>query len=271
LDTEPLKDWIGRSETVRDHLTGSLIDRYRATLDPYLWSDVPVPLGLHWCLGLAATPMGELSEDGHTKRGAFLPPVPLPSRMWAGGEVVHHHALALNAPVTRTSTISDITAKQGKSGDLVFVTVSSEFHSGDKLCISERQDIVFRELSTLGAASAKPAAQNAGTRHDTLVPDPVMLFRFSALTFNSHRIHYDQQYARDVEGYPDLVVHGPLQATVLLNLAAKIAGRSPHRFAFRGVAPVTLGAAIEIRHDQDSVWCQNADGIKSFVAHYSDE
>lgn len=268
IDLTPLQAWIGKTETVQDYLTQSLIDRFRATLGPHLSSGA-VPLGLHWCLTLPTTPTTELSADGHAEKGGFLPPVPLPSRMWAGGEVVHHRELIPNAPVTRTSTVSEIVAKQGKSGALVFVTVNSEYHSDDKLCISDRQDLVFRGHSTLAkSATSKAVPDTTSTLRDTVIPDPVLLFRYSALTFNSHRIHYDAEYAQNSEGYADLVVHGPLQATLLLNMAAKVAGKSPQRFSYRGVAPVTLGTAVEIHHDGNKVWCQNTAGTKSFVADY---
>lgn len=270
IDLTPLRAWIGKTETVQDYLTQSLIDRFRATLDPHLWSGA-VPLGLHWCLTLPTVPTGELSTDGHAKKGGFLPPVPLPSRMWAGGEVVHHHELTPNAPVTRISTVSDIVAKQGKSGALVFVTVNSEYHSGDKLCISDRQDLVFRGHSTLAKSTTpKATPDTTGTLRDTISPDPVLLFRYSALTFNSHRIHYDAEYAQNDEGYAGLVVHGPLQATLLLNMSAKIAGKPPHRFSYRGVTPVTVGSAVEIHHAKEgnTVWCQTKNGPRSFIAEF---
>lgn len=274
IDLTPLQDWIGKTETVQDYLTQSLIDRFHATLGPHLW-DCAVPLGLHWCLTLPTVPTIELSADGHAKKGGFLPPVPLPSRMWAGGEVVHHHALTPNAPVTRISTVCDIVAKQGKSGALVFVTVHSEYHSNDLLCISDRQDLVFRGHSVLGKPVApNPVHKTARTMRDTITPDPVLLFRYSALTFNSHRIHFDADYAKNTEGYADLVVHGPLQATLLLNAAAKIADKSPHRFSYRGVAPITVGSAIEIHHTKEdstnTIWCQAPDGRRSFSATFSD-
>ena len=274
LDIAPLKRWIGKTETAQDYLTDSLVDRFRATLDPFLWSGDDMPLGLHWCLALPTTPTAELSEDGHAKKGEFLPPVPLPSRMWAGGEVIHHQSFPPNAPVTRISTINDIVAKKGNSGDLVFVTVGSEYYSDERLCVTERQDLVFRNRSALNKpAAAIPTPHASTTRQDTLTPDPVLLFRYSALTFNSHRIHYDPDYARDEEGYSGLVVHGPLQATLLLNLAAKKAGKPPRRFTFRGLAPVTHGVPIELHQGRENtdetVWCQTADGIKSFTATYS--
>lgn len=277
IDLAPLQAWIGKTETVQDFLTQSLIDRFRATLEPHLWSGT-APLGLHWCLALGAIPIGELSSDGHAKKGGFLPPVPLPSRMWAGGEVVYHHDLIPNASVTRISTVSDIVAKQGKSGTLVFVTVHSEFYSDGLLCISDRQDLVFRDHSVPGKPVARklvpPPINATRTKRDTITPDPVLLFRYSALTFNSHRIHYDADYAKNTEGYADLVVHGPLQATLLLNAAAKISGKSPYRFSYRGVAPITVGSAIEIHHTKEdntnTIWCQASDGTRSFTATFSD-
>lgn len=269
INLTPLKAWIGKTETVQDYLTESLIDRFRATLDPHLWA-CDVPLGLHWCLALPTVPTNDLSEDGHTKKGGFLPPVPLPSLMWAGGELVHHHSLIVNTPVTRVSKVFDIVAKQGKSGNLVFITVESEFYSGNKLCITDRQNLVFRGLSTLGKPVPPKASETGtGSLEYSIIPNPVLLFRYSALTFNSHRIHYDGDYAQNSEGYAGLVMHGPLQATLLLNQAAKSEDMTPKRFSFRGVAPVTLGNSIEIHRKDGAVWCQNADGIKSFVAKFS--
>ena len=183
----------------------------------------------------------------------------------------HHHSLSVNTPVTRVSKVSDIYAKQGKSGNLVFVTVDSEFFSGDKLCISERQDLVFRGLSTLGKPALPKTAQTTlGSLEYSLTPNPVLLFRYSALTFNSHRIHYDGDYAQNTDGYPGLEIPGPLQATLLLNQAARTANKAPKRFSFRGLAPVTLGNSIEIHGKGDAVWCQSADGIRSFMAEFSD-
>ncbi|MDF1669785.1 MAG: MaoC family dehydratase N-terminal domain-containing protein [Roseovarius sp.] len=277
IDISHLKEWIGKSETVSDYLTNSLIDRFCATLDPFLWSEHnAAPLGIQWCTTLPATQTSDLSEDGHAKKGGFLPPVPLPARMWAGGEITHHHNLEPDAPVTRVSRVSDVVAKTGKSGSLIFVTVEQELSSRDRLCITERQDFVFKDFPK--ADSPKPTAQvytDTGTQMAEVSPNPVLLFRYSALTFNAHRIHYDQDYARNTEGYPDLVVHGPLQATLLLNLAAKILGKPPRRFSYRGLAPVTLDRSFSLFHAEGKnggkVWCETDNGVRSFVAHYSDD
>ena len=279
IDLPSLKDWVGRSEKVGDYLTNSLVDRFCATLDPFLWLEGRgAPLGIHWCTTVSATHKSKLSEDGHAEKGDFLPPVRLPARMWAGGEIIHHQRLSSDSPVTRISRVSDVVAKNGKSGPLIFVTVEQEFFSQDRLCISERQDLVFRDFPKTGnpptSKSASQSDTNRGTQLGKLTPDPVLLFRYSALTFNSHRIHYDQDYARNTEGYVDLVVHGPLQATLLLNLAAKIAGQPPRRFSFRGLAPVTLGSSISLFHTEENsggkVWCEADNGVRSFVAQYSD-
>jgi len=277
VNIDLLLPWIGKSETAHDYVSASLIDRFRATLGQHLWpSRDTAPLGMHWCLSLPTTPTGDLAVDGHAQKGGFLPPVPLPSRMWAGGEIIHHHDLPQDTAVTRRSDIADIVAKKGRSGDLVFVTIRSRFYASDTLCITEHQSIVFRSASKLAhrPATNPDAPATNGTRYGSLTPDPVLLFRYSALTFNAHRIHYDQAYARDCEGYRGLVVHGPLQATLLLNLAAKIAGSPPRRFSYRGLAPVTDGNAISLYHSglksEGTVWCQTDDGTKTFVADYGD-
>jgi 3-methylfumaryl-CoA hydratase len=173
----------------------------------------------------------------------FLPPVPLPRRMWAGGELRLHGRLRVGDAVTRTSRIADVTLKEGRTGALCFVTVEHEITGPEGLAISERQDIVYRgvEAKTVPAAGAAPlrhgVPREAAWRRETGV-DPVLLFRYSALTFNGHRIHYDRDYAVGVEAYRGLVVHGPLQATLLLDYAAEIFGKPPARFNFRGVSPL---------------------------------
>ena len=280
IDISYLKEWVGKSVRVSDYLTNSLVDRFCATLDPHLWHEGnAAPLGIQWCTTRPATQVIDLSQDGHAKQGDFLPPVPLPARMWAGGEIIHHHNFAPDAAVTRVSRVSDVVAKTGKSGPLIFVAVEQEFFSQDRLCTSERQDFVFKDFPKAGnPKTPKPAPQinaDTGTQMGKLTPDPVLLFRYSALTFNSHRIHYDQDYARNIEGYPDLVVHGPLQATLLLNLAAKIIGKPPRRFSFRGLAPATLGSSLSLFHAEGTsggeVWCETDNGVRSFVAQYSDD
>ena len=243
-DTPDYSAWIGRSETAAaDLITPRLINSFAATFSPHLAPQAVAP-GLHWCLSPPLAPASGLGADGHPMKGGFLPPIPLPRRMWAGGEV---HTLAVLQPgdsVTKRSTIRDIAWKTGRSGALCFVTVEHVFSSQRGDALRELHNIVYRPAATEAAATeaAMPAAPGPAPKFDLewQVPiDPVLLFRYSALTFNGHRIHYDEPYATTVEHYPGLVIHGPLQATLMLNLAASFAKATPRQFRFRGVAPAT--------------------------------
>ena len=274
IDLDAPAPWLGRTETKKDVLTQGLIDKFHATLCPHLWDGAgDVPLGIHWCIALDTVPAAALSDDGHAARGGFLPPVPLPARMWAGGDVTHLTPLKIGEAVTRRSVIGDITAKQGRSGTLVFVTVEHEYSSGGRLCIREKQSIVYREISAPRPVKNAPDASDPTTLRSSLAPDPVLLFRYSALTFNAHRIHYDHVYATETEAYSGLVVHGPLQATLLLNLAAEALKPSPHRFSFRGLAPLTLPCELQLHREEaetsGTVWCQDQNGLRSFTAEYA--
>lgn len=274
IDLDALAPWLGRTETKEDVLTHGLIDKFRATFGPHLCGGAgDVPLGIHWCIALDTVPAAALSDDGHAARGGFLPPVPLPARMWAGGDVTHLTPLKIGEAVTRRSVIGDITAKQGRSGTLVFVTVEHEYSSGGRLCIREKQSIVYREISAPRPVKNAPDASDPTTLRSSLAPDPVLLFRYSALTFNAHRIHYDHVYATETEAYSGLVVHGPLQATLLLNLAAEALKPSPHRFSFRGLAPLTLPCELQLHREgaetSGTVWCQDQNGFRSFTAEYA--
>ena len=242
-------DWIGRSETRSDVVTPGLVARFCATLDQPVTGEIPQ--GLHWCLCLPDAPTSELGADGHPAKGGFLPPIPLPRRMWASSSVSFDHPLQLGEEITRVSTIASIEEKSGKSGDLVFVGIDHQTRVGDRVAISERQKIVYRQP----AASAAPAAPTGTSRPDLsvwdwqqdIMPSETMLFRYSALTFNSHRIHYDRPYAVEEEGYPGLVVQGPLMATMLLNLAARqLGGNKLSRFSFRGRAPAFANRALHL-------------------------
>jgi 3-methylfumaryl-CoA hydratase len=237
-----LRGWIGRAETSADTLTPRLVREYAAMLDHGAGGEF-APLAVHWCLAPHAAPASAVGPDGHPARGGFLPPVTLPRRMWAGGELRFHDRLRVGDAVVRTSRIADVTVKEGRTGVLCFVTVAHEIASPRGLAISERQDIVYRdsEAKATVAAGVAPVrrvvAREAAWRREMHV-DPVLLFRYSALTFNGHRIHYDRDYAVGVEAYPGLVVHGPLQATWLLEYAAEILSRPPEAFSFRGVSPL---------------------------------
>lgn len=245
------QDWIGRTVTQRDHLTPGLLARFRATIDSDETGDV-APQGFHWCLCLPDAPSADLGEDGHPRRTetSFLPPIPLPRRMWASSRVSFHAPLRVGQSITRTSTIADIVEKQGGTGQLVFVSVDHETQADGAIAISERQMIVYREASL-----AAPAPEPAETGFDaggaewarSLRPSAALLFRYSALTFNSHRIHYDLPYAVEEECYRGLVVHGPLTATLLLDLVARGAGPNRIRqFSYKAEAPAFAGEPLHL-------------------------
>jgi 3-methylfumaryl-CoA hydratase len=242
MDTD-FSNWIGRTEQVHDPLSWVQAQAAQATLDE---TDVPLadgdalPLPWHWFHFLPRAPQAALDADGHPQRGGFLPPIPYPRRMFAGARMQVHRPLRLGLPALREGRIGNVVMKSGKSGALAFVTVTYRILQDGVLCLEEEQDIVYREP---GAAVAAPQpvelpAPPAGSWSRTLRPDTRLLFRFSALTFNAHRIHYDRAYALDVEGYPGLVVHGPLTAVLLLQLVRQSTPRPVVAFSFRGVAPL---------------------------------
>ena len=239
-----LRAWTGRSEEVHDDITAAPLRGWSATLDradaPPRRGDAVPPLG-HWLYFLPQAPQGELGPDGHPRRGGFLPPVPLPRRMWAGGRLTWHAdtPLRVGDAARRVSRIESVSHKSGRSGEMVFVLVKHEVHHARGLALTEEHDIVYRGAPLPGATPPAPQAaeQQAPWRRE-IVPDPVLLFRYSALTFNGHRIHYDRRYVTEVEGYPGLVVHGPLIATLLVDLARRhVPGRLVRRFEFRAVRP----------------------------------
>ncbi|MBX9632948.1 MAG: MaoC family dehydratase N-terminal domain-containing protein [Burkholderiales bacterium] len=238
-----LRDWIGRTEVRTDHVTPTPIAALGATLDLDAVNSNPgaaVPPLWHWLYFLPLARQSTIGADGHPERGGFLPPVPLPRRMWAGGRLEFRRPLVIGADITRISRIRDVSIKTGRSGTLVFVTVDHEISDGEGVAIREEHDIVYREnpQPETPAPQPQPAPVDEAFRRE-IAPDPVLLFRYSALTFNGHRIHYDRPYVTEVEGYPGLIVHGPLIATLLLDLlhrnlpTAKVA-----RFSFRAVRPV---------------------------------
>ncbi|MBU6456324.1 MAG: MaoC family dehydratase N-terminal domain-containing protein [Bradyrhizobium sp.] len=222
LDIDHLRQWIGRTTEASDIVTAQLVKGLRATLFQEIGEPKPgdaAPFTVHWCLAQPVAPMSMLGQDGHPTRGGFLPPVPLPRRMWAGGELEFVDALRVGDEARRTSRISDVTMKTGSTGMLCFVSVEHVVTTSRGIAIRERQDIVYRDISgSPQPASAKPPPPPVAKHRETHMADPVLLFRYSALTFNGHRIHYDRRYVTEVEGYPGLIVHGPLIATLLLDL-----------------------------------------------------
>ncbi|MFT6533771.1 MAG: 3-methylfumaryl-CoA hydratase [Limimaricola cinnabarinus] len=240
LDIDHLRGWIGREEVQAELLTGALVQRFKATFDRSSPIDdgAEAPLMIHLCLGQPAAPTAELGPDGHPERGGFLPPVPLPHRMWAGGALEFHAPIRIGEAVRRRSVIEDVALKEGRSGPLCFVTVTHHVESGGRRALTERQDIVYRMAqATTPEAPSAPAAPE-GHHCRPIRSTPTLLFRYSALTFNGHRIHYDGAYARQEEGYPGLVVHGPMQATMLVQLAQEIRGAPPAGFEFRSLSPL---------------------------------
>lgn len=237
-----LKSWTGRTQTVEELIAPNRVEAMAATLD---WDRAPgpgdaLPPGWHWLFFNGAARQSELGPDGHPRRGGFLPPVSLPRRMWAGGRLSLPGIVRVGEMARRDSRILSVEAKRGRSGDLVFVTVAHQISGMQGTAIREEHDIVYRAPPEPGAPSPKPelAPGDAVWRRE-IRPDPVLLFRYSALTFNGHRIHYDQPYATRVEGYAGLIVHGPLIATLLLDLVGREApGRRLAGFSFRAKSPL---------------------------------
>jgi len=268
IDLDHLRGWIGRTETRVECATPVPIAALAATLDrddPAPSDGTPVPPLWHWTYFVSLTRQSEIGPDGHAKRGGFLPPVPLPRRMWAGGEITFLEPLRVGDEVTRSSTIADVTLKTGSTGALCFVSVDHVISTARGVAIRERQDIVYRDNPTPTAAPAKPVAPPPAARHrETHFADAVLLFRYSALTFNGHRIHYDRDYVIKVEGYPGLIFHGPMQAALLVEFAAKLRGSAPNTFSYRGVQPLFDGAEFSVNANDTAngleLWTANADG-----------
>ena len=243
MNLDRLREWIGREETRTDLATAVPYAALSATLDrddAESANGTEVPPLWHWLYFLPMAPMSDVGPDGHPKRGGFLPPVPLPRRMFAGGRFEFHHPLKIGERMSRTSRITDVSSKEGRSGKLVFVTVRHEIANEGGVALGEEHDIVYRENPRADAPASKPVPAPAGeTFSREIVPDPVFLFRYSALTFNSHRIHYDRPYVTEVEGYPGLIVHGPLIATLLVDLLRRnLPQANVHHFSFRAIRPL---------------------------------
>lgn len=246
-----LRDWIGNEEVLRDVVAAWPFAALRATLDidhGLPEEGDPLPPLWHWLFFAPVVPGSGLGSDGHPQRGGFLPPVPLPRRMFAGGRLEFIEPLRVGEHAVRTGTVVDVVEKEGRSGPLVLVTVRYEIATADGVAIVEEQDLVYRGATGgVGNAAAEGGAPPDAPWSRTVTPDEVMLFRFSALTFNAHRIHYDHPYATGVEGYPDLIVQGPLTAILLADLAGRHDARPVRRFSFRGRAPLFAGSSIELR------------------------
>lgn len=265
-----LREWIGRTESSSDQVTSAPIVGLSATLDrddPLPRNGDPLPPLWNRLYFLSVSRQSELGSDGHPKRGDFLPPVPLPRRMFAGARLQFHHPLRVGETVAKVSRIVDVSYKEGRNGPLVFVLLRHEISNDAGLAVSEEQDIVYRANPRPGdpvpIAQKKPAD---ATWTVVIHPDPVLLFRYSALTFNGHRIHYDREYVTKVEGYPGLVVQGPLTATLLLDLVRrKLSDPVVTHFSFRAVKPLfdTAPFSISGRAEDDGktiqLWATDPD------------
>lgn len=267
---DQLKDWVGRTEIRHDIATAWPVAALTATFDrddPDPAQGDAIPPGWHWLYFLDKARASELGRDGHPKRGGFLPPVPLPRRMWAGGRIEFIDPLRVGDTIERRSEILSVAPKQGKSGALVFVTVRHTVLAAGKTAVIEEHDIVYREAARPDDAppQAKPAPASAAWRR-AVAPDAVLLFRFSALTFNGHRIHYDTEYVRHEEHYPGLIVHGPLQTLLLLDLCRREAPERPvKKLDYRALHPVFLPEAITVNGNpagdgKVELWTANAAG-----------
>ena len=270
FDTPLLQQWIGNTEVTDARIDARTAAALAATLDrPFSFAaGAALPPLWHWAYFWPAAPQRELGSDGHPQRGGFLPPVPLPRRMWAGGRLTFSAPVPIDADAKRTSTVQSAAAKTGGSGQLVFITVRHEIAHRGTICITEEHDIVYRAMPQPGAASpaAKLAPGDAAWSR-TVTPDPVLLFRYSALTFNGHRIHYDRSYVTEVEGYPGLVVHGPLIATLLADLVQRhLPAARMSAFSFRAVGPLfdtepfTLCGRPDPNGRTVHLWAQNMRG-----------
>jgi len=271
VNLDYLREWRGRTESRADEVTAAPLAALSATLDrddPFPQAGDPVPPLWHWLYFLPMPRESELGHDGHAKRGGFLPPVPLPRRMFAGDRVQFHRPLRVGEKISRRSRIVDVTYKQGRSGALVFVLVRHEISDGQGVALAEEHDIVYRESpkpTDPQAAAQSPPADAAWMRE--IRPDPPLLFRYSALTFNGHRIHYDLRYSTEVEGYPGLVVHGPLIATLLLDLLRRnVADANVRSLSFRAVRPLFDTGAFAVCGKQEPggkrahLWATDSDG-----------
>lgn len=269
-----IHNWIGRTETVTDLIAPWPAAALNATLDRgevFPSAGDPLPPLYHWIYFLPLAETSELDTDGHPRRGGFLPPVTLPRRMWASSDVVFTGRVRIGEEATRTSAIEDVAEKQGRSGPLVFVTVRHEIANADGIAITDRQTIVYRDEPRADARGeelppGKPAPEDSDFSR-IISPSAALLFRYSALIFNAHRIHYDYPFATGEEGYPGLVVHGPLLATLLTDLVRRaFPEESIVRFRFRAVRPVFDDAPFSIcgRRDGEkalALWVQDGKGV----------
>ena len=262
-----LSAWIGRKRTDVAVLDPEVARRFAAALGVSLDVDAQFPPLGHWAYFNDAVEPAELGPDGHPKRGRFLPPVELPRRMFASATFAFEAPLALGEPAELMQTIADVRERSGRTGALVLVDVERRLSQGGAVKLTETQTIVYREA---GESTPAVADVGGGGEDELWTPNPVDLFRYSAATYNSHRIHYDQRYVREEEGYPDLVVHGPFTAAKLCDLAARTAGAPLKAFSFRALAPLFVNQPVRLRHgdEPNSVVAVRCDGQMAVSATF---
>jgi len=265
VDIDHLRKWIGKIDNVTDYVTPIVEQRYRATLNMDIGNPKdgdPVTSGLHWMLGWNLVKNDELGVDSHPALGEFLPPVPLPRRMWAGSEIKVLKPIRVGDKVIKQSTVADIQVKEGRTGLLCFVTAEYNYLVNDEVTINEKHNIVYRDISKSGGGSgySKDIPEKADLS-EKIFMHPTILFRYSAIGFVGHRIHYDHPYTVNEENYPGLIVHGPLQATYLLRAAEKLMGKSVKSFTHKVMAPVFADSEYMVgvdKMDNGSVSCWGA-------------
>ncbi|NCV32707.1 MAG: acyl-CoA dehydrogenase [Betaproteobacteria bacterium] len=275
VDLQALRAWLGRTEVASDCVEVQRVQQLAASFDldhhRFVANNVLPPLW-HWCFATPISAMHQAGPDGHSARGGFLPPVPLPRRMWAGSRLHWHDDFRIGDPINRESRVVSVESKTGRSGSLVFVTVGHQWKRDTRLVLSEEHDIVYRDIPqidtpiplgpyrapvwpmTLQQACAEAQKRGSKEVRCTMQPDEVLLFRYSALSFNSHKIHYDRRHCLEIEKYPGLIVHGPLMACLMGTLAWYQSNcQRPTYFAFRALSPVYDGEVIEILSLQSDV------------------
>ena len=271
IDIARLATWTGRTEEAQDIVTPRLVQSFTATFGRHLAAhgSGEAPLALHWCLAPPISDIDACGPDGHAAKGEFLPPVPLPRRMWAGGRIETLAPLREGDHVIRRSRIGDIAYKEGRSGPLCFVAVHHDYVTERGVALRERHDIVYREAAQPGASPTGASGPASDGEPADLVWEvegsPLLLFRYSALTFNGHRIHYDVPYATGTEGYAGLVVHGPIQATLIANILTTLTDGAPIRLDYRGLSPLIAGDVFRVKAKRladGSVkgWTEGVDG-----------
>jgi 3-methylfumaryl-CoA hydratase len=277
IDINHLREWVGKSEVLTERIAGFPSNAMAATLDrddPAYGDGEPLPPLWHWLHFLPIFRLKDAGYDGHAALGGFLPPVPLPRRMWAGGRLRFEAPLRIGQELRKVSTVVKVDHKAGRSGDLVFVTVRHQLLDGDVLGVEEEHDIVYREAPDPAAPVPMPPAAPANSVFSRAIdPDPVLLFRYSALTFNGHRIHYDQPFCTSTEGYAGLVVHGPLLATLLLDLLRReMPQATVNSFEFRAVSTIFDTEVFSVHGSPEAdgktfhLWARRQDGALAMDA-----